>query len=88
MASNQNEQQAEEQRFSIQPHPAKDNIDRSKEVEATPGFGAAPTLGGKEANAYGGRGNQPHVMSDDIAQGLEQPKSREELQKLQAELNK
>ncbi|GAA5986629.1 hypothetical protein JCM11641_005170 [Rhodosporidiobolus odoratus] len=88
MASNQNEQNSEEQQFSIQPHPAKDNYDPSQFVEPTPGLGSAPTLqGGKEASAYGGRGGAPHVISSEVAEGLEPPKSREELQALSAKLN-
>ena len=52
------------------------------------GLGSAPNLAHlHEANALGGRGDQPHVMSDEIAQGLEKPKSKEELQSLAAKLN-
>ncbi|GAA5832031.1 hypothetical protein JCM11251_002794 [Rhodosporidiobolus azoricus] len=91
MSSNQNEQNQEEQTFNILPHPATSN---NPTQETTPGLGSAPTLqpgfsgsGEGSAEQYGGRGNQPHVISQEIAQGLEQPKSREELQQIQAKLN-
>ncbi|GAA6013250.1 hypothetical protein JCM10207_000832 [Rhodosporidiobolus poonsookiae] len=90
MASNQNEQNQEEQQFNILPHPAKSNFPGS-ETEATTGLGGAPTLGELHQNApsaFGGRGDKPHIISQDIAQGLEAPKSREELRKLQEEINK
>lgn len=65
--------------FKIQPHPAKDN---SRVVEATPGFGSAPTLQKPH------QAKEPYVPSDDIVAGLEKPKTREELQAKAAALNK
>ncbi|GAA5886429.1 hypothetical protein JCM6882_001636 [Rhodosporidiobolus microsporus] len=83
MSSNQNEQNQEEQQFSILPHPAKDN---NPTQETTPGLGSAPTLDGN-AGVFGARGDKPHIVSEDLLKGLEEPKSREELQALQAKLN-
>ncbi|BGP34751.1 hypothetical protein JCM10296v2_006573 [Rhodotorula toruloides] len=85
-----------EQEFTIQPHPAKDNVPPpnfpGSDAEATPGLGGAPTLQhlhdpSRPENIMGGRGNAPHVPDNDKLQNLEQPKSREELRKLQASLN-
>ncbi|BGP27067.1 hypothetical protein JCM10295v2_006029 [Rhodotorula toruloides] len=85
-----------EQEFTIQPHPAKDNVSPpnfpGSDAEATPGLGGAPTLQhlhdpSRAENVFGGRGNAPHVPDNDKLQNLEQPKSREELRKLQASLN-
>ncbi|GAA6063203.1 hypothetical protein JCM10212_006836, partial [Sporobolomyces blumeae] len=51
-------------------------------------LGGAPNLAHlHQANPMGGRGDQPHVMSKEIAEGLEKPKSKEELQELTAKLN-
>ncbi|KAK1921377.1 hypothetical protein DB88DRAFT_500543 [Papiliotrema laurentii] len=72
----------EEQQFNILPHPAKTN--NPADLIAEPG-----TQGGLQsasANAYNAKG--PHVPSEEIAKGLEAPKSREELQARAAELNK
>jgi hypothetical protein len=57
---------------------------------AATGLGGAPTLQhlhdpSRPENIMGGRGNAPHVPNN--LQNLEQPKSREELKKLQASLN-
>lgn len=68
-----------EQSFTIQPHPAKDNV---PPTETTPGLGSAPTL----QNPH--QAKPPHVPSQAIAESLEKPKTREELQALQAKLNK
>ncbi|GAA5833300.1 hypothetical protein JCM3766R1_005464 [Sporobolomyces carnicolor] len=86
----------EEQTFTTQPiehnngainEPGSKGFPGSN-AEKTPGLGSAPNLAHlHEANALGGRGDQPHVMSDEIAQGLEKPKTKEELQSLAAKLN-
>lgn len=53
------------------------------------GLGGAPNLAHlHKENPMGGRGDQPHIVSNEIAQGLEKPKSKEELQELSAQLNK
>lgn len=59
--------------FNILPHPAKTN--NPADLIAEPG-----TQGGLQsasANAYNAKG--PHVPSEEIAKGLEAPKSREEV---------
>ncbi|GAA5870422.1 hypothetical protein JCM8547_004028 [Rhodosporidiobolus lusitaniae] len=82
----------EEQQFSTQPIEHTNghlNFPGSK-TEATPGLGSAPTLQelhNAQSNPHAGRGSGPYVPSSDIAQGLEAPKSREELQALAAKLN-
>ncbi|GAA6030916.1 hypothetical protein JCM8097_008934 [Rhodosporidiobolus ruineniae] len=93
MASNQHEQQQEEQSFTIQPHPHSNGHQNfpGSQTEATPGLGSAPTLAdlhNQSASAFGTRGDNPHVISSEVAAGLEPPASREELQARQAELNK
>ncbi|GAA5982306.1 hypothetical protein JCM5350_006136 [Sporobolomyces pararoseus] len=85
-----------EQTFTTQPiehnngainEPGNQGFPGSK-AEATTGLGGAPNLAHlHKGNPLGGRGDQPHVMSDEIAQGLEKPKSKEELQSLSAKLN-
>ncbi|KAI5477999.1 hypothetical protein MNV49_005691 [Pseudohyphozyma bogoriensis] len=75
---------SEEQEFKIQPHPATDNIDRdSRQAEPTAGLGGAPNLShlhdqGQKANPFQAKG--PHVPAKELAEGLEKPKTREELQ--------
>jgi len=68
----------------IRPHPAKSNFPGS-ETEATPGLGGAPNLSHLHENAT--QAKQPHVISKEVAEGLEKPKSREELQALGKKLN-
>ncbi|KAI9633172.1 uncharacterized protein MKK02DRAFT_39148 [Dioszegia hungarica] len=72
----------EEQSFNILPHPAKTNnpSDLNSEPAAHGGLQSAG------ANAYTAKG--PHVPSADIANSLEQPKSREELKAEAEKLNK
>ncbi|GAA5901714.1 hypothetical protein JCM5296_005387 [Sporobolomyces johnsonii] len=89
MSTNHN---SEEQQFTIQPHPAKDNYAPfpGSDAEATPGLGSAPNLAHlhqAQQDPTGGRGSNPHIISQETAEGLEQPKSREELQALSAKLN-
>ena len=59
--------------FNILPHPAKTNnpSDLNQEPEERGGLQSA------SANAYNARG--PHVPEKEIAEGLEAPKSREEV---------
>ncbi|KAJ7054103.1 hypothetical protein C8F01DRAFT_1259855 [Mycena amicta] len=71
----------EEPTFSIQPHPAKTNNPADLLPEQTGGLASNPN----EAVFHA---RDPHVPSAQILAGLEQPLSREELQKRQAELNK
>ncbi|GAA6052171.1 hypothetical protein JCM3770_001253 [Rhodotorula araucariae] len=76
---------ADEQQFHTLPHPAKNNFPGS-DAEATPGLGGAPNLAHLHQQAQdvlGGRGGNPHITDAN----LEPPKSREELQRLQAQLN-
>ncbi|KAH7920836.1 hypothetical protein BV22DRAFT_988593, partial [Leucogyrophana mollusca] len=72
----------QEQSFSIQPHPAKSN--NPAEVEG-PQLGAGLNSN-PEMQAHHAR--DPHVPSREILNSLEQPKSREELQKRAEELNR
>lgn len=70
--------------LSRSPHPAKDN---TAPTETTPGLGSAPNLSHlQQANPFTAKG--PHQVAPEVAKGLEEPKTREELQKLQEELNK
>ena len=59
--------------FNILPHPAKTNnpADLDSEPAAHGGLQSAGM------NAYNAKG--PHVVSDEVAKGLEEPKSREEV---------
>ncbi|KAL7411902.1 hypothetical protein BDY24DRAFT_416805 [Mrakia frigida] len=66
-----------EQEFTIQPHPATTN---------NPETDPALQAGSGKASATGAR--DPYVPSKDIAESLEKPKSREELQAASAALNK
>ncbi|CAD6575818.1 MAG: hypothetical protein TREMPRED_001500 [Tremellales sp. Tagirdzhanova-0007] len=73
--------QEEEQQFSILPHPAKTN--NPSDLDSEPA-----TQGGLQsasANAYNAKG--PHVPSKDVADGLEKPKSRDELRAEAERLN-
>ncbi|KAK0495671.1 hypothetical protein EDD18DRAFT_1354178 [Armillaria luteobubalina] len=74
--------QDKESTFSIQPHPAKTN-DPSDLNPPTQGGGlrSDPVMGAHHAKG-------PHIPKQDILNSLEQPLSREELRKRQAELNK
>ncbi|ODN89693.1 hypothetical protein L198_06383 [Cryptococcus wingfieldii CBS 7118] len=67
--------------FNILPHPAKTNNPADLNSEPAEHGG----LQGAGANAYNAKG--PYVPSKEIAEGLEQPKSREELQAEAAKLN-
>jgi len=72
----------DEQRFTIQPHPAKTN--NPADVEGPqPGGGLTSN---PEMQAHHARG--PYVPSKDIKDNLEQPMNREELRARAAELNK
>lgn len=59
--------------FGILPHPAKTNnpSDLNSEPATQGGLQSA------SANAYNARG--PHVPTEDVAEGLEKPKSRDEV---------
>ncbi|ORY27356.1 hypothetical protein BCR39DRAFT_538451 [Naematelia encephala] len=72
---------SEEQQFTIQPHPAKTNnpSDLTSEPAEHGGLQSA------SANAYNARG--PHVPTKEIAQGLEKPKTHDELKAEAAKLN-
>ena len=59
--------------FNILPHPAKTN--NPADLTSEPGEHGG--LQSASANAYNARG--PHVPSKEVAQGLEEPKSREEV---------
>ncbi|GAA5840129.1 hypothetical protein JCM5353_008518 [Sporobolomyces roseus] len=86
----------EEQSFTTQPfphnnghinEPGNQGFPGSK-AEETAGLGGAPNLAHlHKENPMGGRGDQPHIVSNEIAQGLEKPKSKEELQEMSAKLN-
>ncbi|KAK4052759.1 hypothetical protein OIV83_002046 [Microbotryomycetes sp. JL201] len=70
----------------------RDNVPPSRfkgdDAEQTPGLGSAPTLGHlHQAQQDPTGGKQPYVPSNDIAQSLEKPLSREELQAKQQQLN-
>ncbi|KAL7420367.1 hypothetical protein Q5752_005337 [Cryptotrichosporon argae] len=71
----------EEQKFSILPHPAKTN--NPADLQSEPGAHGGLQAAG--ASAYNAKG--PYVPSQAIAEGLEQPKSREELKAEAAKLN-
>ncbi|WFD44115.1 hypothetical protein MPSI1_002780 [Malassezia psittaci] len=66
------------EQFSIQPHPAKSN-----NPNADPNVGGDRQLG---SGVPSGPGIQ--IPDKDTAQNLEQPRSKEELEKRTAELNK
>ncbi|KAL8276508.1 hypothetical protein RQP46_011109 [Phenoliferia psychrophenolica] len=69
---------SDEQQFTIQPHPAKDNVAPS---ETTGGLGSAPNLSHlPKGPADTATSKGPHVPSAEIASQLEKPKTREELQ--------
>ncbi|SJL09218.1 uncharacterized protein ARMOST_12594 [Armillaria ostoyae] len=72
-----------ESTFSIQPHPAKTNdpSDLNPPNQGAGGLKSDPVMGAHHAR-------DPHIPRQDILNSLEQPLSREELSKRQAELNK
>ncbi|KAG7440474.1 uncharacterized protein BT62DRAFT_938009 [Guyanagaster necrorhizus] len=70
-----------EARFSIQPHPAKTNDPSDLNQPAGGGLRSDPVVGAHHAR-------DPHIPKQDVLNSLEQPLSREELRKRQAELNK
>lgn len=72
---------AEEQQFSIQPHPAKTN--NPADLAPQPGAGITSK---PEFEAFHTPG--PYVPSAATANSVEPPKSREELRARAAELNK
>ncbi|KAJ7040703.1 hypothetical protein C8F04DRAFT_948235 [Mycena alexandri] len=76
-----NKNKGEEQQFSIQPHPAKSNDPADLQPPQTGGLASNP-------NEQAFHARDPHVPSQQVMAGLEQPASREELQARQAELNK
>ncbi|WVQ64341.1 uncharacterized protein L199_002503 [Kwoniella botswanensis] len=78
MTGDKNEQ---EQSFNILPHPAKSNnpADLNSEPAEHGGLQSA------SYNAYNAKG--PHIPSHEIQQGLEKPKSREELKAEAEKLN-
>jgi len=69
-----------EQQFTIQPHPAKDNV--PPQLGAGPNNGLEPNFAA--LNARGG----PYIPTQDQLNSLEAPLSREELVKRTSELNK
>ncbi|KAK8844724.1 hypothetical protein IAR55_006574 [Kwoniella newhampshirensis] len=77
MSDNKNEEQS----FNILPHPAKTNNPADLQDEPATHGG----LQSASANAYNARG--PHVPSKEIAEGLEQPKTRDELKAEAEKLN-
>ncbi|KAJ7705454.1 hypothetical protein B0H17DRAFT_668679 [Mycena rosella] len=70
-----------EEQFSIQPHPAKSNDPADLQPPQTGGLASNP-------NEQAFHARDPHVPSQQVLAGLEQPLSREELQARAAELNK
>ncbi|ORY88311.1 hypothetical protein BCR35DRAFT_301844 [Leucosporidium creatinivorum] len=83
--------QDQEQQFNILPHPAKSNqpTETADDIEQRHGgLGGAPNLAHLQQaaqDATGGKG--PHIPSQEIANSLEQPKTREELQAEAKKLN-
>ncbi|WWD22722.1 hypothetical protein CI109_107215 [Kwoniella shandongensis] len=76
MSGNKNDEQS----FNILPHPAKTNNPADLQDPAQHGG-----LQSASANAYNAKG--PHVPSKEVAEGLEKPKSRDELKAEAAKLN-
>ncbi|EPT04781.1 hypothetical protein FOMPIDRAFT_1112644 [Fomitopsis schrenkii] len=72
---------SKEQTFNILPHPAKSNNPRDLEP---PQLGAGLNSN-PEQQAFHARG--PYKPSQQVLQGVEEPKSREELKARSAELN-
>ncbi|WVR03125.1 hypothetical protein IAU60_000115 [Kwoniella sp. DSM 27419] len=73
--------QEQEQSFNILPHPATTN--NPSDLQSEPAtHGGLQSAG---ANAYNAKG--PHIPSAEVAQNLEQPKSRDELKAEAAKLN-
>ncbi|KAF7419414.1 hypothetical protein PC9H_002004 [Pleurotus ostreatus] len=71
-------QGSKEQQFTIQPHPAKTND--PNDLKPSVGFLANAGIAAHHATG-------PQIPNQEILNSLEQPLSREELQKRQAELN-
>ncbi|ORX35058.1 hypothetical protein BD324DRAFT_633767 [Kockovaella imperatae] len=71
----------EEQQFNILPHPAKTN-NPADLVSDPAGQGG---LQGSGPNAFNAK--EPHIPSQAVAQGLEQPKTRDELKAEAEKLN-
>ncbi|KAK4686997.1 hypothetical protein P7C73_g3128, partial [Tremellales sp. Uapishka_1] len=69
-----------EQQFNILPHPATTNNPADLQDPATHGG-----LQSSSANAFNAKG--PFVPSKETAEGLEQPKTRDELKAEAAKLN-
>ncbi|KAJ7220554.1 hypothetical protein GGX14DRAFT_675132 [Mycena pura] len=67
--------------FSILPHPAKTNDPADLQPGQTGGLASNP-------NEQAFHARDPHVPSQEVMAGLQQPLSREELQARQEELNK
>ncbi|KAI0254506.1 hypothetical protein BJV78DRAFT_1184735 [Lactifluus subvellereus] len=74
---------SQEQQFTIQPHPAKTNNPADLTGGPQSGCGLDSQSGARIFHA-----RDPHIPSEDIVKGLEQPKTREELHARAAELNK
>ncbi|KAJ7176683.1 hypothetical protein C8R46DRAFT_1213270 [Mycena filopes] len=81
MSAKDSDKKGEEQQFSIQPHPAKSNDPADLQPPQTGGLASNP-------NEQAFHARDPHVPSQQVMAGLEQPASREELKARQAELNK
>ncbi|KDQ23291.1 hypothetical protein PLEOSDRAFT_1090794 [Pleurotus ostreatus PC15] len=71
-------QGSKEQQFTIQPHPAKTND--PNDLKPSDGFLANAGIAAHHATG-------PQIPNQETLNSLEQPLSREELQKRQAELN-
>ncbi|WVQ82850.1 hypothetical protein IAT38_004985 [Cryptococcus sp. DSM 104549] len=71
----------EEKSFNILPHPAKTN--NPADLQGEPGERGG--LQSASANAYNAKG--PHIPSKEVAEGLEKPKTRDELRAEAEKLN-
>ncbi|TFK50455.1 hypothetical protein OE88DRAFT_1660868 [Heliocybe sulcata] len=79
--SGSNDNQGQEQSFSIQPHPAKSNNPGDLEPpQPGGGLNSNPELGAFHAR-------DPHVPSQEIRNNLPEPASRDELKARSAQLN-
>lgn len=83
---------SEDKSFNILPHPHKGAQNTpsfpGSDAEQTSGLGGAPNLEHlhkAQADITGGKG--PHIPDQSIAEGLEKPKTREELEALSKSLN-
>lgn len=57
-------------------------------ISAPSGLGSAPNLAHlHQQDPTGGRGANPHIVDEKTASSLGPPKSRDELQRIQAQLN-